>query len=559
MANPSSQDDPEENEAHTAPQNPPTQKRRTQQEGTAPHMATKKQKKRNQREVQRVAPTLEAKARYDQSTWDPNVSVERPDNSLESSENQPYVSSICSTNHSDKHQTSYFFTTPMDTTHRAFNHTGTYSRPIPTEEMIQHAAALTAMPDAEKSAPKIVTPETLKLVGLYPLEHNTTVASTIDGPDAPAIPIDGGNPSHGNFTTADSSIHMSLPPTTSRRDTGVIVSVDSNPEDTTMLNDYSSEDSDMFHQLIASYGESEDVNESGGEESAPDLPLVPRACSQLRKPCHAAVEGEENAQASPSVPNIGGRMRRPSIVVPIIRPNDATIQMLESVDDHIDLLVRKTATVEVVRDMSNYEGDTVTKGVQDILRGVTQFMVSNLQSSNLQEKLAAAEAALKEQKKLSALSDAKHERDKDDLKEILGRRLTELNNAQTRLEERKTQVNYYIDQNFDLAKKNTALEKALDTVTKEHDSAVKAFKDTIQKHEERAAKDRQTYKRAFNDQFYQLWKNNQKLNLSHMPPQTKDKELMKCKARLLREATLPSTTNIPGDSTSMDPPEDTLP
>ncbi|KAM6583531.1 hypothetical protein CsatB_010533 [Cannabis sativa] len=487
MANPSSQDGPEENEAHTAPQNPPTQKRRTQQEGTAPHMATKKQKKRNQQEVQRMAPTLEAKARYDQSTWDPNVSIERPDSSLESSEvqsylslyplgegvkvvlakkgqkagsplgdscawtkyhieagatlplhdyfrevanyfdilpaqiaphgylalsalfiiyhqkgwgrpspheihyllsfrtcpsmnhseyfyfmnrerNQPYVFGICSTNRSDKHRTSYFFTTPMDTTHRASNHTGTYSRPIPTEEMIKHAAALTAMPDAEKSAPKIVTPETLKLVGLYPLEHNTTVASTIDGPDAPAIPIDGGNPSHGNFTTADSSIHMSLPPTTSRRDTGVIVGVDSNPEDTTMLNDYSFEDSDMFHQLIASYGESEDVNESGGEESAPDLPLVPRACSQLRKPCPAAVEGEENAQASPSVPNIGGRMRRPSIVVPIIRPDDATIQMLESVHDNIDLLVRKTATVEVVRDMSNYEGDTVTKGVQDILR-----------------------------------------------------------------------------------------------------------------------------------------------------------------------------------------------
>ena len=127
-------------------------------------------------------------------------------------------------------------------------------------------------------------------------------------------------------------------------------------------------DSDMFHQLIASYGESEDVNESGGEESAPDLPLVPRACSQLRKPCPATVEGEENAQAFPSVPNIGGRMRRPSIVVPIIRPDDATIQMLESVHDNIDLLVRKTATVEVVRDMYNYEGDTVTKGVQDILR-----------------------------------------------------------------------------------------------------------------------------------------------------------------------------------------------
>ncbi|KAF4360458.1 hypothetical protein F8388_001929 [Cannabis sativa] len=540
MANPSSQDGLEENEADTAPQNPPTQKRRTHQEGTAPHMVAKKQKKRNQREVQRMAPTIEAKARYDQSTWDPNVSIERPDSSLES------------TNCSDKHRTSYFFTTPMDTTHRDFNHTGAYSSSIPTEEMIQHAAALTAMPDAKKSAPKIVTQETLKLVGLYPLEHNTTVASTIDGPDAPAIPIDGGNPSHGNFTTADSSIHMSLPPTTSRRDTRVIVGVDSNPEDTTMLNDYSSEDSDI-------YGESEDVNESGGEKSAPDLPLVPRACSQLRKPCPAAVEGEENAQASPSIPNIGGRMRRPSIVVPIIRPDDATIQMLESVHDNIDLLVRKTATVEVVRDMSNYEGDTVTKGVQDILQCVTQFMVSNLQSSNLQEKLAAEEAALKEQKKLSALSDAKHERDKDELKEILGRRLTELNNAQTRLEERKNQVNYYIDQNFDLAKKNTALEKALDTVTKEHDSAVKAFKDTIQKHEERAARDRQTYKRAFDDQFYQLWKNNQKLNLSHMPPQTKDKELMKCKARLLREATLPSTTDIPGDSTSMDPPEDTLP
>ncbi|KAF4365987.1 hypothetical protein F8388_019231 [Cannabis sativa] len=315
----------------------------------------------------------------------------------------------------------------------------------------------------------------------------------------------------------------------------------------------------MFHQLIVSYGETEDVNGSGGEESAQNFPLVPRACSQPRKPCPAAVEGEENAQASPFVPNIGGRMRRPSIVVPRIRPDDATIQMLETVHDNIDLLVRQTATVEVVRDMSNYEGDTVTRGVQDILRGVTQFMVSNLNSSNLQEKLAAAEAALKEQKKLSALSDAKYERDKDELKDILGRRLTELNDAQTRLEERKGQVNYYIDQNFALAKKNTALEKALDKVTKEHDSTVKAFKDTIQKHEERAARDRQNYKRAFDDQFYQLWKNNQNLNLSHMPPQTKDKELMKCKARLLREATLPSTTNIPGDATFMDPPEDALP
>ncbi|XP_030485751.1 uncharacterized protein LOC115702428 [Cannabis sativa] len=311
----------------------------------------------------------------------------------------------------------------------------------------------------------------------------------------------------------------------------------------------------MFHQLIASYGETEDVSESGGEESAQNLPLVPRACSQLRKPCPAAVEGEENAQASPSVPNIGGRMRRPSIVVPRLRPDDATIQMLESVHDNIDLLVRQTATVEVVRDMSNYEGDTVTRGVQDILRGVTQFMVSNLNSSNLQEKLVAAEATLKEQKKLSALSDAKYECDKDELKDILGKRLTELNDAQTQLKERKGQVVYYIDQNFALAKKNTELEKD----AKEHDSTVKALKDIIQKHEERAAKDHQKYKRAFDDQFYQLWKNNQNLNLSHMLPQTKDKELMKCKARLLREATLPPTTNIPSAATSMDLPEDTLP
>ncbi|KAM6541534.1 hypothetical protein CsatB_005981 [Cannabis sativa] len=311
----------------------------------------------------------------------------------------------------------------------------------------------------------------------------------------------------------------------------------------------------MFHQLSASYGETEDVSESGGEESAQNLPLVPRASSQLRKPRPAAVEGEENAQASPSVPNICGRMRRPSIVVPRLRPDDATIQMLESVHDNIDLLVRQTATVEVVRDMSNYEGDTVTRGVLDILRGVTQFMVSNLNSSNLQEKLAAAEATLKEQKKLFALSDAKYECDKDELKDILGKRLTELNDAQTQLKERKGQVVYYIDQNFALAKKNTELEKD----AKEHDSTVKALKDIIQKHEERAVKDRQKYKRAFDDQFYQLWKNNQNLNLSHMLPQTKDKELMKCKARLLREATLPPTTNIPGAATSMDPPEDTLP
>uniref|UniRef100_A0A803PHH0 Uncharacterized protein n=1 Tax=Cannabis sativa TaxID=3483 RepID=A0A803PHH0_CANSA len=186
-------------------------------------------------------------------------------------------------------------------------------------------------------------------------------------------------------------------------------------------------------------------------------------------------------------------------------------------------------------------------------------MVSNFNSSNLHEKLVATEAALKEQKKLSALLDAKYERDKDELKDILGKRLTELNDAQTWLKERKGQVNYYIDQNFALPKKNTALEKALDKVPKEHDSTVKALKDIIQKHEERAARDRQNYKRAFDDQFYQLWKNNQNLNLSHMLPQTKDKELMKCKARLLRETTLPPTTNIPGAATSMDPPKDTLP
>ncbi|KAF4372163.1 hypothetical protein G4B88_016219 [Cannabis sativa] len=230
-------------------------------------------------------------------------------------------------------------------------------------------------------------------------------------------------------------------------------------------------------------------------------------------------------------------------------------------DNHIDddLLVRKTATVEVVRDMSNYEGDTVTRGVQDILRGVTQFMVSQLNSSNLQEKLATAEATLEEQKKFYALSDAKYKRDKGELEDILRKRLTELSDAQTQLEERKGQVNYYIDQNFALAKKNTALEKALKKDAKEYDSTVKALKDIIQKHEERAAKDRQKYKRVFDDQFYQLWKNNQNLDLSHMLPQTRDKELMKCKARLLREATLPPTTNIPGAATSMDPPEDTLP
>ncbi|KAF4346681.1 hypothetical protein G4B88_009602 [Cannabis sativa] len=96
---------------------------------------------------------------------------------------------------------------------------------------------------------------------------------------------------------------MSLQPTTSRRDIGVIVGVDSNPENTTMLNDYDSRDS---------------------EESAQNLPLVPRAYSQLRKPCLAAVEGEENSQASPSVPNTSGHMRRPSIVVPRLRPDDAT-------------------------------------------------------------------------------------------------------------------------------------------------------------------------------------------------------------------------------------------
>ncbi|KAM6542444.1 hypothetical protein CsatB_006891 [Cannabis sativa] len=209
--------------------------------------------------------------------------------------------------------------------------------------------------------------------------------------------------------------------------------------------------------------------------------------------------------------------------------------------------------------MSNYEGDTVTRGVQDILRGVTQFMVSQLNSSNLQEKLATAEAALEEQKKFSALSDAKYKRDKGELEDILRKRLTELSDAQTQLEERKGQVNYYIDQNFALAKKNTALEKALEKDAKEHDSTVKALKDIIQKHEERAAKDCQKYKRVFDDQFYQLWKNNQNLDLSHMLPPTRDKELMKCKARLLREATLPPTTNIPGAATSMDPLEDTLP
>ncbi|KAF4355849.1 hypothetical protein G4B88_030240 [Cannabis sativa] len=325
----------------------------------------------------------------------------------------------------------------MDSTHRAFNHTGTYSRPVLTEEMIQHVTALTAMPVAEKHASTIVTMEMLKLVGLYPPEHNSTAASTIDGPDAPVVPIDRENPSHGNFTTADSSIHMSSQPTTLRRDTGVIVGVDSNPENTTVLNDYEFEDSDMFHQLIASYGETKDVSDSGGEESAQNLTLVPRSYSQLRKPCSAAVEGEENPQASPSVPNIGGRMRRPSIVVPKLRPDDATIQMLESVHDNIDLLVRQTATVEVVRDMSNYEGDTVTRGVQDILQGVPQFMVCNINSSNLQEKLATAEAALEELKKLSALLDAKYERDKDELKDILGKRLTELNDAQNTAEGEK--------------------------------------------------------------------------------------------------------------------------
>uniref|UniRef100_A0A803PBF8 Reverse transcriptase n=1 Tax=Cannabis sativa TaxID=3483 RepID=A0A803PBF8_CANSA len=77
---------------------------------------------------------------------------------------QPFVSGISSTPRGNKHRSSYFFTTPMDTTQRAFNHTGTYLRPVPTEEMIQHAIALTAMPAAEKHAPTIVTVKMLKLV-----------------------------------------------------------------------------------------------------------------------------------------------------------------------------------------------------------------------------------------------------------------------------------------------------------------------------------------------------------------------------------------------------------
>uniref|UniRef100_A0A803P1L4 Uncharacterized protein n=1 Tax=Cannabis sativa TaxID=3483 RepID=A0A803P1L4_CANSA len=223
-----------------------------------------------------MAYTLEAKARYDPSTWDPSVSIERPNSSLESSDvqsylslyalgegvkvvpakkgqnvgsalddscawtkyievgatlplhdyfrdvenyfdispvqiaphgsGQPYVSGICNTNGGDKHRSSYFFTTPMDTTHRAFNHMGTYSRPVPTKEMIQHAIASTVMPAAEKHASTIATAETLKLVGLYPPEHNSTAISTIDGPDAPVVPFDRGNHSHGNFTIAYSRL-----------------------------------------------------------------------------------------------------------------------------------------------------------------------------------------------------------------------------------------------------------------------------------------------------------------------------------------------------------------
>ncbi|KAF4400751.1 hypothetical protein G4B88_001306 [Cannabis sativa] len=315
----------------------------------------------------------------------------------------------------------------MDTIHRAFNHTGTYLRPVPTEEMIQHATAFTTMSVAEKHAPTVVPVEMLKLVGLCPSEHNSITTSTIDGPDALVVPIDQGNPSHRNFTTADSSTHMSLQPTTSRRDIRVIVG--------------------MFHQLLTSYDEIDDVSESREEESAQTHPL-----------------------------------------------------MLESVHDNIDLLVQKTATVEVVRDISNYEGDPVTRGVQDILRGVTQLMVSQPNSSNLQEKLATAEPALEEHKKLSALSDAKYKHDKDELEGILCKRLAELRDAQTELEQRKGQVNYYIDQNFAYSKKNEELEKD----AKEHDSTVKALKDTIQKHEERAVKDRQKYKLVFDNKFYRL-------------------------------------------------------
>uniref|UniRef100_A0A803PRR7 Uncharacterized protein n=1 Tax=Cannabis sativa TaxID=3483 RepID=A0A803PRR7_CANSA len=278
MANSSSQDGPEENEAHMAPQNPPT---------------------------------------------------------IGSGLNK-------STPRADKHRSSYFFTTTMDTIHRAFNHTGTYLRPVPTEEMIQHATTFTTMSVAEKHAPTIVPVDMLKLVGLCPSEHNSITTSTIDGPDALVVPIDRGNPSHRNFTTADSSTHMSLQPTTSRRDIRVIVGVDINSETTTML---------------------------------------------------------------------------------------------ESVHDNIDLLVQKTATVEVVRDISNYEGGPVTRGVQDILRGVTQLMVSQPNSSNLQEKLATAEPALEEQKKLSSLSDAKYKHDKDELEGILCKRLKELRDAQTELEQ----------------------------------------------------------------------------------------------------------------------------
>ncbi|KAF4358652.1 hypothetical protein G4B88_005678 [Cannabis sativa] len=112
-----------------------------------PKTAQRKTKRTQQEETQHMAPTLEVKASYDLVLGIPS--------SL--SNIQTTIWSGLITTRGDKHRSSYFFTTPMDTTHRAFNHTSTYLRPDLTEEIIQNATALTTMLVAEKHAPTIVT------------------------------------------------------------------------------------------------------------------------------------------------------------------------------------------------------------------------------------------------------------------------------------------------------------------------------------------------------------------------------------------------------------------
>ncbi|XP_030505017.2 uncharacterized protein LOC115719969 [Cannabis sativa] len=324
----------------------------------------------------------------------------------------------------------------------------------------------------------------------------------------------------------------------------------------------------MSHHLLACYDETEDANASGDENNVQTLPSIPWDYSQLKRPCPVAIEGDDNAQASSSAPWTSGCIRRPPIKLLKIHHDSDTIQMLESVHDNSDLLVRKTSTMEVVHDMSSYEGDTFTSGVQDIIRGVVQLMVSQCGSSNLQEKLAFTEATIEELKKISALLDAKYKHDTDELEDILGKKTSKLLAIKKELDEQNEQVQYYINQNFAYAKKAKALEKD----AQENDLKVKALRDTIHKQEEMMARDRHKYKRIFDNQFYQLWKNNQNLDLSYMPPRIRDKELIKCKARYLREVALPPNTTVlvvgtpkdlsggtPPDATPMNQSGDTLP